>query len=242
VTDANKLTFDPSLLELFRAEIDIHLPALSEGLLALEKDPGEAQQLGALMRAAHSIKGAAKIVGVEPAVRIAHGMEDCFVAAQDGRLALGSDGIDVLLRGVDALQRITLPEASEKGAVTEDELGELLDQLSAVRSGKASAAPAPAPVAPSGPPTVRPAGNLDATAAEAVRGRLAELLRAEVPAVRLDLGAVADVDPVGLAVLALAARSAGRTALEVVNAGPAVRLLLQATRLDRTYRLAGEDG
>ena len=54
MTDANKLTFDPSLLELFRAEIDIHLPALSEGLLALEKDPGEAQQLGALMRTAGS--------------------------------------------------------------------------------------------------------------------------------------------------------------------------------------------
>ena len=31
--------FDPSLLDLFRAELETHLPALSEGLLALEKDP-----------------------------------------------------------------------------------------------------------------------------------------------------------------------------------------------------------
>src|SRR6185295_3595720 len=128
--------FDPSLLELFRAEIDLHLPALGEGLLALEKDPQAAERLESLMRAAHSIKGAAKIVGVEPAVRIAHAMEDCFVAAQRGELLLGSEGIDALLRGVDALQRITLPDTSEKGAVTEDELRTLLDALAAVRAGE----------------------------------------------------------------------------------------------------------
>jgi two-component system sensor histidine kinase and response regulator WspE len=235
--EAAVMTIDPSLLELFRAEIDVHLPALSEGLLALERDPGEAQRLEALMRAAHSIKGAARIVGVEPAVRIAHGLEDCFVAAQGGGLVLDSDGIDVLLRGVDALQRITLPDASEKGAVTDDELRRLLDDLAAVRSGRAPAVPPAA--AEAGPPTVRPAGKLDAAEAESVRGRLAELLRAEVPAVRLDLAAVEDIDPAGVALLALAARAAGRTALEVVNAGPAVRLLLRATRLDRSYRLAG---
>jgi chemotaxis protein histidine kinase CheA len=240
VSDAGKITFDPSLLELFRAEIDIHLPALGEGLLALEKDPRATDCLEALMRAAHSIKGAAKIVGVEPAVRIAHGLEDCFVAAQDGRLVLSSDGIDVLLRGVDALQRITLPESSDKGAVVEDELRELLEALGAVRSGKA--APAPPPPVEIGPPTLRPSGNLDAAEAEALRGRLTELLRRTVPVLRLDLAAVEEVDPVGVALLALAPQAAGATALEIVNAGPALRLLLRATRLDRGYRFAGEDG
>ena len=32
------------------------------------------------MRAAHSLKGAARIVGLDAAVRVAHAMEDCFVA------------------------------------------------------------------------------------------------------------------------------------------------------------------
>jgi two-component system chemotaxis sensor kinase CheA len=157
------MTFDPSLLDLFRAEIDLHLPALGEGLLALEKDPRAAERLESLMRAAHSIKGAAKIVGVEPAVRIAHAMEDCFVAAQKGDLLLGSDGIDALLRGVDALQRITVPDASERGAVTEDELRGLTDALAAVRAGKQveqttdeapaeAAAPPPRPPDPAPPP------------------------------------------------------------------------------------------
>ena len=41
-----------------------------------------------LMRASHSIKGAARIVHVEPAVRVAHALEDCFVAAQNRRITL----------------------------------------------------------------------------------------------------------------------------------------------------------
>jgi len=34
------------------------------------------------MRAAHSLKGAARIVDLADGVRVAHAMEDCFVAAQ----------------------------------------------------------------------------------------------------------------------------------------------------------------
>src|SRR5437870_13386780 len=102
-------TVDPALMDLFRAELETHLPALSEGLLALEKDAAQPERLEALMRAAHSIKGAAKIVGVEAAVQVAHALEDCFVAAQNGTITLTSDAVDVLLRGVDALHRVATP-------------------------------------------------------------------------------------------------------------------------------------
>ena len=44
------------------------------------------------MRAAHSIKGAARVVGVDPAVSVAHVMEDCFVAAQKGSPHLVAGG------------------------------------------------------------------------------------------------------------------------------------------------------
>ena len=59
------------------------------------------------MRAAHSIKGAARVVGVDPAVRVAHVMEDCFVAAQKGAIELSPGDVDVLLRGVDLLGKIS---------------------------------------------------------------------------------------------------------------------------------------
>ena len=55
------------------------------------------------MRAAHSLKGAARIVNLPAAVRVAHAMEDCFALAQQGKLALSQPEIDLLFRGVDLL-------------------------------------------------------------------------------------------------------------------------------------------
>src|SRR4051812_42370117 len=98
--------FDPVMLELFGAEVDMHLPILSEGLLAMEKGRAEKKEMESMMRAAHSIKGAARIVGNERAVRVAHVMEDCFTSAREDRISLSSEAVDVLLQGVDALQRI----------------------------------------------------------------------------------------------------------------------------------------
>jgi two-component system sensor histidine kinase and response regulator WspE len=95
-----------SMLDLFRMEVETQAAALNDNLLALETQPDPTEALSALMRAAHSIKGAARIVQVEPAVKVAHVMEDCFVAAQQGSIALSSDQIDSLLQGVDLLLRI----------------------------------------------------------------------------------------------------------------------------------------
>jgi two-component system, chemotaxis family, sensor histidine kinase and response regulator WspE len=101
-----------SLLELFRLEAETQTGVLTSGLLALERDPGAADQLEACMRAAHSLKGAASIVGLTVGVRVAHAMEDCFVAAQQGRTTLRRADIDLLLGGADLLLRIsTTPEA-----------------------------------------------------------------------------------------------------------------------------------
>jgi len=94
-----------SLLELFREEAQTQTRVLSDGLLALEHIPTDASQLEACMRAAHSLKGAARIIGLQDGVDIAHLMEECFVAAQRGQLVLSTAHIDELLRGVDLLLR-----------------------------------------------------------------------------------------------------------------------------------------
>jgi two-component system, chemotaxis family, sensor histidine kinase and response regulator WspE len=95
-----------SMHDLFRMETEGQGQVLTDGLLALERAPTSAVDLEACMRAAHSLKGAARIVGLMAAVVIAHAMEDCLVEAQQGRLTLRHDVIDVLLRGVDLLGRI----------------------------------------------------------------------------------------------------------------------------------------
>lgn len=100
---------DASLLELFSLEAEAQTQVLSAGLLALERNPTQADQLEACMRAAHSLKGAARIVGVDAGVSVAHVMEDCLVSAQEGRLYLQPEHIDTLLRGTDLLMRIATP-------------------------------------------------------------------------------------------------------------------------------------
>ena len=92
-----------SMFELFREESRAHAATLNQGLLELEGDAGNAQRLEPLMRAAHSIKGAARIVDIEAIVQLAHVMEDVFVAAQSGRIRIGPADVDVLLKGADLL-------------------------------------------------------------------------------------------------------------------------------------------
>ncbi|MFB2967455.1 response regulator [Aerosakkonema sp. BLCC-F183] len=104
-----------SMLELFRLEVDAQTKILNDGLLALESQPDSLRELEALMRAAHSIKGAARIVAIDAAVNLAHVMEDCFVEAQKQTITLAADSIDILLRGVDLIQNISQLEPAELG-------------------------------------------------------------------------------------------------------------------------------
>lgn len=58
------------------------------------------------MRAAHSIKGAARIVQIDVAAELSHKMANFFVAVQEGRSNLTSEHVDTLLKGVDLLRAI----------------------------------------------------------------------------------------------------------------------------------------
>ena len=98
---------DDTLIELFRSEVETHSESLSAALLALERAPNDTSRIDEMMRAAHSIKGASRVVGVDPAVNVAHVMEDCFVAAQRGTISFAPGDVDVLLRSVDLLCKIS---------------------------------------------------------------------------------------------------------------------------------------
>lgn len=136
---------DDGMLDLYMEEVITHTEVLNNGLLALEDSSGDATQLEALMRSAHSLKGGARVVGLNMAVDCAHVMEDCFVAAQSGRITLGSDHVDTLLHGVDML--VNLSEAAQ--ARDEHRLVELMEEndrlvldIWAISTGEAPSVPA----------------------------------------------------------------------------------------------------
>ncbi|ALL66338.1 Single-stranded DNA-binding protein [Paraburkholderia caribensis MBA4] len=123
---------DQSLLELFREEAAVQTRVLSDGLLALEHRPADAAALEACMRAAHSLKGAARIIGLQDGVDIAHVMEECFVGAQRGELQLTPAHIDVLLRGVDMLLRVA--EAKPDAPVTRADIDAFVRRMATPES------------------------------------------------------------------------------------------------------------
>jgi len=136
---------DASLFELFTLEAEAQTQVLSAGLLALERNPTQADQLEACMRAAHSLKGAARIVGVDAGVSVSHVMEDCLVEAQEGRLHLKPEHIDALLMGTDMLMRIATPGESSVGQSDVDGYVGLMNDLIKPGARPAAATPNLAP-------------------------------------------------------------------------------------------------
>jgi len=97
---------DFSMLDLFRMEVVTQLEILNKGLLDLERNYFSPELLSPLMRAAHSIKGAARMVSVDSVVRIAHVIEDCLVALQAGDAHFSKNHVDSLLNGIDLIYQI----------------------------------------------------------------------------------------------------------------------------------------
>ncbi|AYR25235.1 hybrid sensor histidine kinase/response regulator [Herbaspirillum rubrisubalbicans] len=166
-----------SMLDLFRFEAESQIAQLNTSLLALEQKPDAAEHLEACMRAGHSLKGAARIVGLDTAVKVAHVLEDCFVLAQRGQLRLEKKHIDVLLRGADLLGRIAAPpdgdEAWADHAGSAEVQAFLLALPAVMSGGEAAPWPVPAAVGPATPevnaevtpaPTSSPASPLSGEA------------------------------------------------------------------------------
>ncbi|MHA4870391.1 hybrid sensor histidine kinase/response regulator [Duganella sp. PWIR1] len=121
-----------SMLDLFRMEADSQTQILTDGLLAMERLKDDASAVESMMRAAHSIKGAASIVGLEVVVQLAHGMEDAFIAAQNGKLALTPNRVDVLLAGVDLILQLSRLQDSGVDAWLAANSGQINSTMNAI--------------------------------------------------------------------------------------------------------------
>jgi two-component system sensor histidine kinase and response regulator WspE len=205
-----------SLHELFRAEAEQHAAALSEGLVALESssDPSVVEPL---MRAAHSIKGAARVIGLEIAVGLSHAMEDVLVAMQRGREPIASGRIDQLLKGTDllaSLARIDESSVPEWTSSHADAIGALVDSLRAPAPAEPDA-PVAAPPAVSAPPVVEAA-----VAETAVVKPAAEAAAVEQPPARI--------------------RTETMPAAAQPTAARVSSVRIESEKLDRLLQLAGE--
>ena len=94
------------LAPIFFEEAAEHVAALEAGLLVLEQHPGDADQLNAIFRAAHSVKGASATFGFNDVARFTHALEGLLDGLREGKRALDRPLSDLLLRANDALRRL----------------------------------------------------------------------------------------------------------------------------------------
>jgi two-component system sensor histidine kinase and response regulator WspE len=131
---------DPVMLDLFKTELTNHTRTLEAGLVGLEQEQ-TSQKIEPLMRAAHSVKGAARIVGLDNLVRLAHAMEDLLSSAQRGKTTLSSRSIDLLLAGNDVFRSVAGAQLSAIPGLISNRLADiqqLTERLAGANDGAAA--------------------------------------------------------------------------------------------------------
>lgn len=135
-------------LELFAEELLDQLELLNGALLQLESDPASPGCRDGLMRAAHTVKGAARMVGLLPLERLGHAIEELLLAALrgDGPSPLPAAAVALLFQAFDRLERLgqgpplELPPRLQAEAQQLEALGAELSAMAAQLSASATGA------------------------------------------------------------------------------------------------------
>lgn len=125
-------------LEIFIDETKEHLQTLSDQLMILEQEPENMDTINEIFRAAHSLKGMAGTMGYKRMQRLTHDMENVFQEIRSGNMKVQPELIDVLFRGLDALEAYLaeILESGNEGTEENEEIINTLNSIAAKATGK----------------------------------------------------------------------------------------------------------
>jgi two-component system chemotaxis sensor kinase CheA len=130
---------------IFVEESAENFAELGRALLALEKNPGDAESIDTAFRMAHSVKGMAASLDYTQIAELAHRLEDRMHAIRDRGRVLPGEESALLFRGLEALEAM-VDRVKQGGDVPPAEPA----LLAALRAA-GPVEPAPAPPAPAAP-------------------------------------------------------------------------------------------
>ncbi len=99
----NELT---EILNIFQVEAEEIISKMNNSLLDLERNPKNKELILILFRNAHSLKGAARMIGFNSVQTLAHKMEDILDLAKENKLILNTKISDILYKTVDIISDI----------------------------------------------------------------------------------------------------------------------------------------
>lgn len=156
-------------LAMFFEEARELLQALESGLMEMESKADDRAHLDRTFRAAHTLKGAAGMVGLRPLADFTHKMEAVLDRFRSGTMTVQPEAITILLRGRDHLEAAL--NAVADGGTAPEAPADLIQDLDDLGEGKIkaspAAAPAPAPDDSAGPEPVLAAATAPAIIAAA---------------------------------------------------------------------------
>lgn len=133
-------------LEIFIDETKEHLQTLSDQLMILEQEPENMDTINEIFRAAHSLKGMAGTMGYTRMQRLTHDMENVFQEIRSGNMKVKPELVDVLFRGLDALEGYlnNILESADEGTEDNEDIINTLNSIAENATGKSTASVAPA--------------------------------------------------------------------------------------------------
>lgn len=88
----------------FVSEAKDHMDTLNEGLLQLEKDANDEENINKIFRAFHTLKGNSAAMGYIKFSELAHALEDVLSKVRDKELKVAQEVMDLLFDGCDILE------------------------------------------------------------------------------------------------------------------------------------------
>lgn len=147
-------------LEIFIDETKEHLQTLSDQLMILEQEPENMDTINEIFRAAHSLKGMAGTMGYKRMQRLTHDMENVFQEVRSGNMTVKSELVDVLFRGLDALESYlsNIMETADEGTEDNEEIINTLNGIADAATGKEGADAVVSAIASTAPETSKASG------------------------------------------------------------------------------------
>ncbi|MDO8931656.1 MAG: chemotaxis protein CheW [Rhodocyclaceae bacterium] len=129
--------------QVFFEEAGEHLANMESLLLGLDLENPDAEELNAVFRAAHSIKGSAGTFGFTDLAQVTHILENLLDRIRKGELPLREEMIDAFLDAGDVL-KILLAAHKGEGEANPDDVEAICDRLRKLTTDAAAAPAAPA--------------------------------------------------------------------------------------------------
>lgn len=130
-------------LELFIDETKEHLQSLNEHILELEKDPENDDTINEIFRAAHTLKGMSGTMGYTRMQRLTHDLENVFSEIRNGNMKANEKLVDILFRGLDALESYldVISSTGSEGTEDNEDIINDLNEVIAEETGADGGAP-----------------------------------------------------------------------------------------------------